>query len=211
MKWFPANPGMFSSLPGRTRSRSVRESWLQRPLHLMQSCFPFFIFLFFLPTNASLSCLTDCACPGGVFVLTPHLRDSQLPQCIITIPSGQWKRHAVMWKGNYLWWNFLKHIRNRGRREKRKVRVRKWWWGVWKMQLSPPRTSQQVNRRFAMIWYSSAGGRWRHTEWYSDGFSTAVSLSLAHFGSCKWTFIHPPIYLLFISFFWCCKQHPFLC
>lgn len=166
---------------------------------------------FFLPTNASLSCLTDCACPGGVFVLTPHLRDSQLPQCIITIPSGQWKRHAVMWKGNYLWWNFLKHIRNRGRREKRKVRVRKWWWGVWKMQLSPPRTSQQVNRRFAMIWYSSAGGRWRHTEWYSDGFSTAVSLSLAHFGSCKWTFIHPPIYLLFISFFWCCKQHPFLC
>lgn len=147
IKWFPAVPGMFSSLPFSCLTGldvfQGAESWLQPPtdfsesyMHLIQSCFPPLLLLFSayrstcctfgfrLKPNAIIATqafpvASDCACLGGVFALTPHQRHSQLPQCIITMPSGQGERYTVMWKGNYLWWNLLKQIRNRERGEKK--------------------------------------------------------------------------------------------
>lgn len=140
IKWFPAVPGMFSSLPfscltGLEGVHAMNHGYSPQPALASHTCilckvvFPLFL-SFFLPTkahaalscsvwsrchhcNTSLSCSIRPCVSWYVFALTPHQRHSQLPQCIITMSSGQEKRPTVMWKGNYLWWNLLKQIGNR--------------------------------------------------------------------------------------------------
>lgn len=198
---------------------------------LMQSCFSPICLSFYLPANAhaTLSCriwsrchhptqtfpvACDRACLqvwcwcvfGSVFALTPHQRHSQLPQCIITMPSGQWKgtlqcEKEITFGGIYS---------NRSEVEEgektREVRMWKWEGVGWKMQLPPLRNCQQVNGRFAMSWYPSGWKereRWRHLEWHSDGFLTAISLLgpiLYHVSD-----INLPVYLFIFLISWCCK------
>lgn len=96
---------------------------------------------------------------------------------------GSVKRHAVMWKGNYLWWNLLKEIKSKGRKKSENEKRGGEAMGRWKMQLFLLAIREQVNgsevcSEMISIWKGRERERERSrdTKWHSDGFLTAFFL-----------------------------------